>query len=236
MRRTFKAVTIVVLLVTSALGGFYLWQRFRLQYLDLPAPPPFDFRAARESYPYSVIPGGAYDWMELQESVKRDPVVRKHLGDMDPARVWAEMVRQPMQAYVSYRKGESIYWTDHPVRIAQGEVLLTDGRHFIRARCGNRVELKKPTPLPGRVPPPEPPPPEIAFETPMPGLIPPTILSPPLLAARITQYSKDPRYWRPPVWCCGFTPRLPSIPEPGTMVLVGTGVVGLARFFKRRKT
>ncbi len=234
MKRTYKAVALVVLLVSCALGGFYLWQRFRLDYINLPAPPPYDFRAAREIYPYSVIPGGAYDWIELQDSVKHDPVAREHYSGIDPGRVWAEVVRKPMQAYVSYRKGESVYWTDHPVRIAQGEVLLTDGRNFIRARCGNRVEFKKPQPLPGRVPPPEVPPPDIAFDIPAPGLVPPSIITPPILTARTWEYPPDTRYWRTPLWA-GTYYQLSSIPEPGTIMLVGSGLVGLAGYFKRRK-
>lgn len=33
----------------------------------------------------------------------------------------------------------SIYWTRHPIRLAKGETLLTDGGHLARARCGNRI-------------------------------------------------------------------------------------------------
>lgn len=43
-------------------------------------------------------------------------------------------------AHVSYRKGDRLFWTRNKVRIPAGERILTDGRHEIRARCGNRIE------------------------------------------------------------------------------------------------
>ena len=42
-------------------------------------------------------------------------------------------------AYVSYRKNNSIFATRKQLRIPKGELVLTDGTHLARARCGNRL-------------------------------------------------------------------------------------------------
>ena len=40
---------------------------------------------------------------------------------------------------MSYRIGDEIFWTKQKVRLQQGETILTDGVHHIRARCGNCI-------------------------------------------------------------------------------------------------
>lgn len=198
MRKSFTLVAFLALIVTVVLG-VQLWHLYHADTLEV-TPPKFDFRAAREIYPFSVVPGGVYDWKELTDSINHDQVARKHYEGIDTERLWAERVRKPMQAYVSYRKGDKVYWTDHPVNIAEGEILLTDGKNLVRSRCGNRVEVKKPTPLPGSVTPPEPPPPDIVFDVPLPSLVPPTMISPPAPPSTVAANTPDRKYWRPPIW------------------------------------
>lgn len=41
--------------------------------------------------------------------------------------------------YVSYRKNDEVYWTKTKHRIPRGEYVVTDGKSFARARCGNRL-------------------------------------------------------------------------------------------------
>ena len=41
--------------------------------------------------------------------------------------------------YVSYRVQNQIYWTKNKLRIPKGELLLSDGHNYARARCGNRL-------------------------------------------------------------------------------------------------
>src|SRR5215467_132697 len=53
------------------------------------------------------------------------------------------------------------YWTRRPMRIPNGEVLLTDGRLYARARCGNRISE---TPLGPAILPPEAEPTQAAFD------------------------------------------------------------------------
>jgi PEP-CTERM motif-containing protein len=41
--------------------------------------------------------------------------------------------------FVSYRVGNRIYWTKNKTLVPRGEMLITDGTHFARTRCGNRI-------------------------------------------------------------------------------------------------
>jgi hypothetical protein len=102
-------------------------------------PPPAYIRSLRPSYPYSVIPGGAYSPHELRHANSNDGVVRAHYADFNLKDAWVVKLTTDRYQYVSYRLQNQIYWTAKKLRIPQGEYLLTDGIHFARARCGNRL-------------------------------------------------------------------------------------------------
>ena len=217
-----KTIYVLLLLCLGLQGilGYKVWKRFQVEALDI-KPPKLTFRAARQIFPFSVIPGGLLDERELADSMAKDDVVRKHYGDLQPDRMWFTRTKQSMTAYVSYRKDVDVRWTSHPVTIPANELVLTDGKHLVRARCGNRIEVKKPEPLPAQVIPPDIPPPDIAMETGLPALMPPTI-SPPVLPADQLAKNIPPRISTPPTtWCCGLTSStLPSVPEPPTVLMV----------------
>jgi hypothetical protein len=197
---------------------------------------PNTVRLARPVYPFSVVPGGVFDSRDLADSMKHDPVARQHYEGIQPDRLWPTTAHEAMQVYVSYRKGDKVYWTDHQVKIAAGELLLTDGTNLVRGRCGNRIAFRRPSPLPKSVTPPEGPPPDIVFETALPGLVPPTITGPLPPAVVVAQKAPDTRYSPPPVWCCAEKQGGPSVvPEPGTLALLGTGLATTLAFFRRRR-
>lgn len=107
------------------------------------APPPAPrFRAARKVFPYSVVPGGVFDPKELTDTMRVDPVAREHYGDIRVDDLVPVRIQAPLQAYVSYRIGNNIYWTAKKLNIPRGELVLTDGRNMIRARCGNRISVR----------------------------------------------------------------------------------------------
>lgn len=90
-------------------------------------------------YRYSVIPGGVHSAAELALVVQRDAVVMAHYADFNVAAARLQRVERSRLVHVSYRIGDKIYWTRNKVRLAVGESLLSDGKHLVRARCGNRI-------------------------------------------------------------------------------------------------
>jgi hypothetical protein len=220
-----KTIYVLLFLCLGLQGilGYKVWKRFKVEALDI-KPPVLTFRAARQIFPFSVIPGGILDERELTDSMAKDEVVRKHYDGLQPDRMWFTRTKQPLSAYVSYRKGGDVRWTSHPVMIPANELVLTDGKHMVRARCGNRIEVKKPEPLPAQVVPPDVPPPDIALETGLPSLMPPTVTPPvpPLDQLAKNTGAPSPRTSTPPTtWCCGVTSTtLPSVPEPPTILMV----------------
>lgn len=97
------------------------------------------FRAARKAFPFSVVPGGIYEPKELVETMKFDPVIRKHYNGIKVDGLVPMRIQNSLQAFVSYRVGDNIYWTTKKLQIPRGELVLTDGANMIRARCGNRI-------------------------------------------------------------------------------------------------
>jgi hypothetical protein len=95
--------------------------------------------AVRQVYPYSVVPGGVASRAELASVVKSDKVVATHYAtfNMEAARI--VRVAKPRAVYVSYRKGDKIYWTANKVILPAGETLLSDGVNEARTRCANRI-------------------------------------------------------------------------------------------------
>jgi hypothetical protein len=90
-------------------------------------------------YRNSVIPGGVHSAAELAAAVQRDPAVAAHYADFNVAAAHLVLVEQSRLVHVSYRIGDKIYWTKKKVRLALGENLLSDGKHLVRTRCGNRI-------------------------------------------------------------------------------------------------
>jgi hypothetical protein len=96
----------------------------------------------RPVFRYSVVPGGVYAPRELQRRATWDDVVRGHYADVTLETLRVETVPAPITAYVSYRRGDQIFWTRRPVRIEAGELILTNGVAAVRARCGNRISFE----------------------------------------------------------------------------------------------
>jgi len=96
---------------------------------------------ARPYYNYSVIPGGARNAQELAHAIQTDEVVADHYRDVDPSTMHPQTVPVARMAHVSYRINDRVFWTKKPVRIYEGETILTNGQTEIRARCGNAISM-----------------------------------------------------------------------------------------------
>jgi hypothetical protein len=94
---------------------------------------------ARRVYPYSIVPGGVTSRAELAHAVMADKLVAAHYAGFAVDKASLRTVAKARAVYVSYRKGEQVYWTARKVTLAEGESILSDGQNDIRARCGNRI-------------------------------------------------------------------------------------------------
>ena len=100
---------------------------------------PVMMRALRPNYPYSVVPGGIYSGKELRNSIENDRAVQRHYVGFDLEKARLVVAQADSFEYASYRVRGQIFWTGRKLRIPKGEVLIGDGVHLARTRCGNRL-------------------------------------------------------------------------------------------------
>lgn len=148
-----QRVAVVALLAVAGCTAFLLQQQARhpaqaaVTAAAPAAPAPAVLRvaaeaapaAARRVYPYSIVPGGVTDRIELARAVMADPVVAAHYAGFAIDKASLRSVDKARAVYVSYRKGDQVYWTARKVMLTEGESVLSDGQNEIRARCGNRI-------------------------------------------------------------------------------------------------
>jgi hypothetical protein len=108
--------------------------------------------AARRVYPYSIVPGGVSGRAELAHAVLADRTVAAHYAGFAVDKASLQTAGKTRAVYVSYRKGDQVYWTARPVTLAEGEAVLSDGQNDIRARCGNRISDTPRLPVEARGP------------------------------------------------------------------------------------
>jgi hypothetical protein len=134
-------LSIVSVAWTLQFAFTHVWRANLIQGHTVPATegPSAMVRALRPNYPYSVVAGGVYSPAELKFAHGRDRVVQLHYADFDLAHAHLVTLTDDRLQYVSYRVKDKVYWTKNQLRIPRGELLLTDGIHFARTRCGNRL-------------------------------------------------------------------------------------------------
>jgi len=188
-------------------------------------------------YNFSVIPGGVRSGQELERAEARDPVVRRHFADFVVGQFRIVRLPAPENVYVSYRVVNDVFWTKKKIRLAKGEPLATDGVHYARIHCGNRVsevpqvktspleptvaELETPVPLPPR--------PSAGI-----GRLKTFPIGPPSKWPRLAMgVAAIPLF----ITTGGTVPPTPIVtPEPGTLWLVSSGAAALAFYWRRRRS
>ena len=198
---------------------------------------------------FYVIPTGIHSEEQLAKVLATDPPVAKHYADFDLQKIRFVRLQHNREAYVSYRLGNHIYWTSRKIPLFAGETLVTDGTHYARARCGNRIsEVPRQPTSPW-----QPPEPSLSLPILHPNPVLPAL--PPLTSVSVQPWPIDtgtgssgdfpffPVFFIPPPGGSGGIPDWPPqpdaplpTPEPSTFVLLSSGlaVLGLGYFFKFR--
>lgn len=188
-------------------------------------PTPLDASSIRPVYPYSVIPHGVESAQELRDAIHHDPVVSAHYSDFRVRAARRIRLAGDHRFFVSYRIGNQIYWTNKKITLHSGEKLLSDGEHFARARCGNRLSEAPATPTSPSEPtngifdtPVVPLPPELTETLPGSPTFPagaPSVLI--LSSSPTSQRAPRPGGWIPPftpIPCCDSSPSSNSPTRP----------------------
>jgi len=213
------------------------------------AEPHQNAKHGRLVYPYSVVPGGVQTPEELAEAAKHDPDVALHYSRLNFRQARLVRLVADERMYISYRKGGRILWTKKPHLIRAGETVITDGKVTARTRCGNRLAAKPKGITEADEPS------ESQLDRPVamadaPMRPPVTALDDvsPLVASSSTpQGPLGEPVWRSPLQGggggggrCPIDPEThkckkkkhhhpPTVPEPGTLVLVGSGILMVGR-------
>lgn len=138
--RRFSGVLCASLAVAAALRfGAPKTQTFVFKHLPVAGVQHETLNKPRKVFAYSVIPGGAYSRDELALALKVDPVAAAHYSDFQASNASVHRLPEDTYLYVSYRKADHVYWSANKHRIPKGELILTDGTHLARTRCGNRL-------------------------------------------------------------------------------------------------
>ena len=199
-------------------------------------------------YRYSVVPGGVRTPAELAEAAAHDPDVALHYSRLNFRQAHLVRLLADRKMYVSYRKGGRILWTKKPHLIRAGETVITDGKVTARTRCGNRLAVKPKGITEAEGPSEEDLNQPVAVAD-MP-ILPPISSLQPLLAPQVVAGPTggpvgEPIFGGPfgggggggggkckidPVTHhCKHHHGPPPVPEPGTLVLVGSGILALSR-------
>lgn len=257
-RRSFyqkhRALTVLLVCAGTFLFGLALANTIRLLRLPAPLKMPISaetprsipqFKLAKHErfvYPYSVIPGGLRSREELSRKIEKDPIVASHFAGFQVNEARIVKSEETQSVYVSYRRQNKVYWTAKTVRIPKGETLITDGTVAARTRCGNQISVLPQEPVSEEEPPPE------TFEVPIIARAePPTLdlvrlpegeleFQPSVPAVPIIPMVSSrmlPYYYRP---LFVVRPQGIDVPEPGTLILLTSGLAGILAFRFARKT
>jgi hypothetical protein len=90
----------------------------------------------RKVFPYSIVPGGAQNLDEAKRAMN-DPAVKANYAGIDFRKLRQVRLARNLSGYVSYRRGEKIYWTSEMLTLRAGETVFTDGVYLVRGRCLN---------------------------------------------------------------------------------------------------
>lgn len=103
--------------------------------------------ALGQNYPYSIHPYGVRTPEQFEAVRRQYPALCRVYGRLHTAQL-----RRDQHLYVSYLRG-AVYWTRTPLLIHSREYVLTDGKRYVRGRCGNTLSALPMLPV-EKLPPP----------------------------------------------------------------------------------
>jgi hypothetical protein len=124
-------------------------------------------------YPLSVVAGGVYTAGEVEVARQADPVIAAHYEGINVPALRRVVLDNTVLRYVSFRRGNQVYWTRQAMPVPAGEAVLADADSMLRARCGNRLSAEPREPV---LPAAEPQPTAADFEVPLPPDVAPPVL------------------------------------------------------------
>jgi hypothetical protein len=211
---------IVVILVLGATGYFVR----KTDNFRLPVNPP----VTKTFVPLSFIPGGVRSVEQFRAALAADKDLVAQFPDFDFSKARFERLGRPVCAFIAYRNGKDFRWTKGCKPLPADTLVITDGKTYIRARCGNKISFspQAPTidsdvdeafdfpPTAGDVPPASPAP---IFPTP--------------ISTPVTTIPSEPMPLPPCMNCAGYPVFVPIPVSTPVRMDAGDGYCGIAMCF-----
>lgn len=249
------AVALVVLAV-AAISMFFRSPSVE-EVVSLPVSQPVSIESSAEEFEEPTDPSGEMNgkWYGLcrknsiqtvedfRRTVQNDSVLAVHFASFDWENAQIGRQDQETKVHVAYRKDDVIRQTSKLVKLPKGDQYITDGTHIVRTACCNDYIVPPPViPSAGKNIPPVYPP-EVtpsAGGPPVETLTEALNLPPdfdPDYVLPIIPYERShqpPIDIHPPIVPPPGPPSEP-VPEPGTMLLFGSGLGALAAIFRKKR-
>lgn len=155
---------------------------------------------------------------DFRRTVQDDAVLANHFSGFNWETAKLGKLDEEIFVFVSHRKGDVIKETSKPIRLPKGDGYITDGVRKARTYCCNDITITPSAGVPEKDLPSAPLSSSVPLEeTPLNEIVVPS--------TRTTHSFNDP-----------ITKPTPEpIPEPGTILLTGTGLVVLAAVCRKKK-
>ena len=163
---------------------------------------------------------------DFQRTVENDAVLAGHFSGFNWENARLGKQDEELFVYVSHRKGDVIKQTSKPIRLPKGDGYITDGVRVARTYCCNDINITPSAGAPKKPQAAETPPAILPMEKSLEGPNPYSeLIVPPMVTGHSSRYPID----EPDI------PPVQPVPEPGTLVLMGTGLAVLAAACRKRK-
>jgi hypothetical protein len=96
---------------------------------------------------HDFVPGGLLSVAQFRQSFRADAALAAQFPDFNFRQARFGFLSKDTCAFVAYRVAAKFGWTRHCIMLRKNEVVLSDGRYTLRARCGNLISRTTKVPL-----------------------------------------------------------------------------------------